>query len=401
MPPANAVILKVFQEVFRRSASSSVFLKRFSIIMRAILRYLAMDIAVFPVNFKRLNKGIIKIMDEKISLDAIAAYGDAYADKVSRGFFSSRSRINGAEILSLCDVPQINMFVIRELRVTWREETKKIRSPYFDYDQPEVKEALDNLMAVLSNHISVAQEYFVPLLKKSVRQTLLLIFNPYDFFSLLVTGNNNRVQLQQFKEEIRYLKINSAPLARLVQKLEERNMTEISGNEAFAILDQILEEVGFTPEDVDEHIRQFSKTLPLDPSAFFVTKGEGEAPVERQQAQKAERRLIVDEPIPLRQGAEIKPVLNDRIKTEQRPPVYSNFQRIEKIKDHLTINQKFMFTKVLFFGDFESFSRAVDEIDQLPDMQAALQYLEAQSSNWDRESREFHEFMEMVEKRFG
>lgn len=341
-------------------------------------------------------------MDEKISLDAIAAYGDAYADKVSRSFFSSKTRINGSEILSLCDVPQINMFVIRELRITWREETKKIRSPYFDYDQPEVKEALDNLMAVLSNNISVKQEYFVPLLKKAVRQTLLLVFNPYDFFSILVTGNNNRVHLDQFKEEIKYLKINKAPLARLAQKLEEKNIKEVSGNEAFAILDQILEEVSFAPEDVDQHIQQFSKTLPLDPSAFFGAKEEApqkSAPVEREQ--KTERRLIVDEPIPFRQSTEMKPVLNDRIKTEQRPQVYSNFQRIPKIKDHLTINQKFMFTKVLFFGDFESFSRAVDEIDQLPDMEAALQYLETQSSNWDRESREFHEFMEMVEKRFG
>jgi hypothetical protein len=60
-----------------------------------------------------------------------------------------------------------------------------------------------------------------------------------------------------------------------------------------------------------------------------------------------------------------------------------------------------MFTKVLFYGDFESFSKAIDDLDQLPDMDAALQYLEKQSANWDRESKEFHEFMEMVEKRFA
>ena len=85
----------------------------------------------------------------------------------------------------------------------------------------------------------------------------------------------------------------------------------------------------------------------------------------------------------------------------QRTELYSQFQKIARIKDHLTINQKFMFTKVLFYGDFESFSRAVDELDQLPDIRAALNYLESRSSNWDRESREFHEFMEMVEKRFA
>lgn len=343
-------------------------------------------------------------MDEKISLEAIAAYGDAYADKIAKSFFSSKNKISGKEILTLSSVSQVNMFVIRELLVAWREETKRIKSPYFDYDHPEVKEALDNLMSVLSNHISVEQDYFVPLLKKAVRQTLLVIFNPYDFFSLLVTGRNNSVDLAQFREEIKYLRINKAPLTRLVQKLEDKNVSEISGNEAFAILDQILEEVSFTPEELDPHIRQFSETLPLDPASFFPVKEQepskaNHAP--RENTVRQERKLMADEPVAVKPAADIKPTLNDRIKPEQRPPVYNSFTKITRIKDHLTINQKFMFTKVLFFGDFESFTRAVDEIDQLSDMDAALQFLETQSSNWDRESREYHEFMEMVEKRFS
>ena len=343
-------------------------------------------------------------MDEKISLEAIAAYGDAYADRISKTFFSSKHKINGKEILSLSNVPQVNMFVIRELLVAWREETKRIKSPYFDYSDLEVKQALDNLMSVLSNHISVEEEYFVPLLKKAVRQTLLVIFNPYDFFSLLVTGKNNRVDLAQFREEIKYLKINKAPLTRLVQKLEEKNVTEISGNEAFAILDQILEEVSFTPEDLDPHVRQFSSTLPLDPASFFPVK-EPEPPkvnhVQKENKVRVDRKLVIEEPVISKPATDVKPTLNDRIKPDQRPAVYNNFKKITRIKDHLTINQKFMFTKVLFLGDFESFTRAVDEIDQLSDMESALQYLETQSGNWDRESKEYHEFMEMVEKRFA
>lgn len=341
-------------------------------------------------------------MDEKISLEAIAAYEDAYTEKISRDFFSSKDRITGQDILKLTNVPQVNMFVIRELLLTWKEETSKIRSPYFDYDHPEVREAVENLMALLSNHISLARSDFEPLLKRAVRQTLLVIFNPYDFFSILVTGKDNQVDLPQFKEEIKYLKINKAPLVRLVQKLEEKGLQKVSGNEAFAILDQILEEVSFTPEDLDEHIRQFSATVPLDPSSFFPAKEPEPAPAYQRvvaDAPKVERRRVVEEEDD--EAAPHTPTLNDRMQSPQRSAVYSTFQKIEKIKDHLTINQKFMFTKVLFYGDFESFSRTVDELDSLPDMDAALKYLDSQASNWDRESREFHEFMEMVEKRFA
>jgi len=339
-------------------------------------------------------------MDEKISLDAIAAYGDAFAEKVSGEFFSSKSRITGPEILKLTSVPQVNMFIIRELLLAWKEQTTRMRSPYFDYDDPEVKESLDNLMTVLSNHIAVSRQDFDPLLKKAVRQSLLLIFNPYDFFSILVAGSDNRVELSQFKEEIKFLKINRAPIARLVQKLEEKGMTEVPGNEAFAILDQILEEVSFTPEDLDEHVRQFSATLPLDPSGFFPVRESEPQPASppAPEQPKNERRLVVEDEEPVES---LKPTLNDRIQGDQRPAINNTFRKIPKIKDHLTINQKFMFTKVLFYGDFESFSRAVDDIDQLSDMESAMKYLELHSSNWDRDSREFHEFMEMVEKRFA
>ena len=370
--------------------------------MMGIWRYLDMDIAVITVNFKPGNNVTIKNMDEKISLEAIAAYGDAYADKISKSFFSSKDKITGKEILTLSNVPQVNMFVIRELLVTWKEESRKLKSPYFDYDHAEVQESLENFMSTLSKHISVSQQHFLPLLRKAVRQTLLVIFNPYDFFSSLVTGNANRIEIARFKEDIKYLKINKAPLVRLVEKLEAKGVNEVSGNEAFAILDQILEEVSFTPEDLDEHIRQFSHTLPLDPSVFFPVK-EQEAPKINYGAEntpKVERSFIVEDPVSVT-NTPLKPTVNDRMQTAQRPAMYSNFQRIQKIKDHLTINQKFMFTKVLFSGDFESFSRAVDEIDRMPDIDSAMKFLEGQASNWDRDSREFHEFMEMVEKRFA
>ena len=93
-----------------------------------------MEIEVITVNFKPLNKDIIKTMDEKISLEAIGAYGDAYADKVSKSFFSSKNKINGSEILSLCNVLRSTCSWCGNYCSHWREETKKLKSPYFDYE---------------------------------------------------------------------------------------------------------------------------------------------------------------------------------------------------------------------------------------------------------------------------
>ena len=78
-----------------------------------------------------------------------------------------------------------------------------------------------------------------------------------------------------------------------------------------------------------------------------------------------------------------------------------SLQKITNIKDSLTINQKFMFTKILFNGDFEIFSQAIDRLDTLDNFSQALNYLENNHALWDKESEEYLEFMEMVEKRFA
>lgn len=351
-------------------------------------------------------------MDEKISLEAIGQYGDRYSEKVLQSFFATRDRITGPEILKLTNVQQVNLFVIHELLKAWKADQKKIRSPYFDYDDPAVSEALDQLMKLLSQNISIDSTHFEPLLKKAVRQSLMVIFDPYDYFSMLITGTENRLEVSAFREEIRYLRVNKPPLERMLQKLEEKSLSTVSGNEAFGILDQILEEVHFNPDDVDQYIELFSSVHPLDPNTFFITKQEDqfEAPVTAVPKPEFREEVVVPKtaPEPVKQPLyeekqnTSSPTLNEQHTREPRPTLADNFKRISKIKESLTINQKFMFTKVLFHGDFELFSRAVDRLDQFDSLNAALRYLEDEhASTWDRESEEFHEFMELVEKRFA
>lgn len=319
-------------------------------------------------------------MEDKISLEAIAVYGDAYADKVLKKFFDGKTHITGKDILSLSEIQQVNLFVVRELFRVWEEETRKLKSPYFNYDAEEVTKALEHFMSVLSRHIRMDQQHLRPLLKKAVSHTLMAIFDPYDYFSMIISGPSNKLEMANFKSDLKYLKVNHAPLQRLYEKLAERSVTEVPGNEAFAELDQILEEVNFTPEDLETYIEAFSKVEPLNPDRFYMKKPEPVA----------------------KPAKSIKITVNDTMAAEKpRTTVADNFQKIEKLKDSLTINQKFMFTKVLFHGDFESFSKAIDNLDRQDNLKGAMRYLENFLEEWDRESEEFHEFMELVEKRFS
>ena len=321
-------------------------------------------------------------MDEKISLKAVEHYSETYSTKVATLFFDGKEKITGLEILNLCEIKQINLFIVRELMHAWRVETQKLKSPYFNYQAKEVADALQHFQNILSNHISIAKNDFFPLLKKAAIQTLFVILDPYDYYSdTLDRQGQGYINLADLRNDIKYLKINRPPLERLVQKLEEKKMTTISGNEAFALLDSILEEVNFTPEDIDEYLTQFSKVVPLAVEKLYEPKATNK-PKASEPATEPENKTL--------------PAATNESKT-----VANNFQKITNIKDSLTINQKFMFTKILFNGDFEIFSQAIDRLDTLDNFSQALNYLENNHARWDKESEEYLEFMEMVEKRFA
>lgn len=388
-------------------------------------------------------------MDEKISVKALEDYSDDYASKVAASFFSGKDKISGPEILQLCDIQQINLFVIRELLKAWRLETQKLRSPYFDYSAAPVAEALTKFHNLLSNHIAISKENFQPLLKKAVSQTLYLILNPYDFYSVTLTTQGDPLKWEELRNDVKYIRINRTPLDRLLADLEQKKKLIISGNEAFAALDHILEEVNFTPEDIEEHLARFSAVVPLTLEDLYEKPMA--APITTVQAPEAEKKDVVPPPAeapkstasqetvakpkavsenlpkPPTPENKPKPVAEEPVskptpapeapakqetKKPAQIPLYDqqpgkgttlaeNFQKRKKIKDSLTINQKFMFTKILFNGDFELFSAAVERLDELDNLNQAKNYLSNNYGEWNPESEEYQEFMEIVERRFA
>jgi hypothetical protein len=363
-------------------------------------------------------------MDERLSLKAVEDYSEEFASKVAASFFLKKDKITGPEILKLSSIHQVNLFVIRELLRAWHHEGQKLRSPYFDYNAPEVKEEMERFQNVLSNHILITRENFQPLLKKAVSQTLYLIIDPYDFFSdALDRQGSTHVRVSDLRNDIRYMRINKPPLERLVQRVDEKKLESIPGKEAFALLDQILEEVNFTPEDVEGYISQFSQVLPIRVDQLYEKKAAPPAPpvvqpktepvqnvqstvtmtpAPKPQPQVTAPQVVVPKP-PINQPV-TQPVLKTPepvLKKEGKPTLADNFKKISSIRDSLTINQKFMFTKMLFKGDFEIFSQAVEKLDRLDNLNQAMKYFEENYPEWDKESEEYEEFLELIGKRFA
>jgi hypothetical protein len=312
-------------------------------------------------------------MEEKISAKSIDQYSNFFATKLADSFFQKKEKINGQEILALCEIKQVNLLVIKELMRLWNAEQQKWQSSFFDYGAEAVQKSREQFKNTLSNHILISKKDFLPLLKMAVSQTLFLVLAPYDFFSnVLDSKGNGLLKVGDLKNETRYLKINKAPLERLVEKLEERKSEVITGNEAFALLDHILEEVNFTPEDIEGYIAAFSKLVPLNVESL----------TEHQEPPRGVKSSTAREPVSVLATEEVK-------------------RKEFRIKDSLTINQKFMFTKILFNGDFEFFSEAIDRFEKFDNLNQAVRYIDENYSQWDRESEEYEEFFSILQRKFS
>lgn len=337
-------------------------------------------------------------MEDKIKPEEIKRYSQEYARATVQGFFASKDKISGSEILNFCPVRQVNLLIVLELMKAWAEEKSKAKSPYFDYSVQSVQEALANYHNTLSNHIAIKQADFLPLVERAAQKALSLIISPYDFYSALLDNQGKEfLNVADLKTEIKYLKVNSAPLEKLLEKLtEDKKVDIISGKEMFAMLDTILEEVNFSPDDPEVYLTEFSKTIKVSLSRFYESLN----PIVQPPAKKVVIPAPPRKPLP----STAQTTLYDQLhKDEGKPTLVENFQKrkIARLRDSLSINQKFMFTKMLFNGDFEIFSQAVERIDMLDNLQQAMAFLQNDYPEWDRESEEYEEFFLMVQKRFS
>lgn len=342
-------------------------------------------------------------MTGKFKPEQLRAYSTRFAQVVTEKFFSAKTRITGKEILSFTPVQQINLFIIRELMVHWEAESARLKSPWFDYEDSEVREALAKFRNTLSNHISVARQDLLPLVEKAVNDTLKVTLSPYDFYAdLLETDQGRQVNLQHLRLQIRYLRINRGPMEKLLAEIDAKGAEKLSGKEAFALLDRILEQSEFSPEDPDVVLQILSGVAPLElpRPASPVQKPAALARPDRPAPENGDTKT--EAPAAPKKSAPVQTSLYDELGGDSRPTLADDFQKkkISQLRDHLTINQKFMFTKTLFNGDFEMFEQALERLDRMDKLQQADRFLEQEYGEWDRESEEYLEFRQLVERRF-
>ncbi|MFD2573331.1 hypothetical protein ACFSUS_22005 [Spirosoma soli] len=207
-------------------------------------------------------------MSNKFNANALTEYSRSYARRVAADFYQQHSTISGQQILSLTPISQVNLFVISSLSDKWRADAEKFRSPFFDFSNADVQEALQNFMNIVSQHIFVRREHLEPLLADAVRRTIVMIFDPRAYFDEILRSQPEfTLTGEALKQITRYTKINQYIPLHIAQRMNGRPFVYV--NQALNYLDEALTQRGHELEHYDKFVGLFSEKVPMDVSALL------------------------------------------------------------------------------------------------------------------------------------
>jgi len=204
-------------------------------------------------------------MQRKLNEDFIDSYCEKFASKVSANFFSGDKKvITGKQILNITPSKQVNFFVIKLLFRYWQEETKKLESPFFNYKNEEVRQAMVQFMNVLSQHIEIEKDRFQLLLNHAVKDTIYLAAMPQAYVEIdLDSRGVDQIREKTIDGTVKYLKIYKKEIFNFLSDMKGLNIDDV--------IDELPDEFDDfdTSEAVEEVSMLLSKVLEISPEKIY------------------------------------------------------------------------------------------------------------------------------------
>jgi len=390
-------------------------------------------------------------MKQKLNTAEVNRYARQFAKTVCDSFYAQHRTINGKQVVEVSPSRQVNLFAVKKIFFQWQEETKKLKSPFFNYAEPEVAQALTTLMNALSRNISIERAVFEPILVAAVQDTVLLALSPIDFF-LQEWGNlGDAIEVgSQLKPVGKYFAVHRPVYDHILQSVEAMG----SYLRRDTLLNAVKAANSIPLEDVGPVFQGLSQTLPVQSAQFWLAADEDPLNFSAGIAEMENKPFSIsklsfgmdDEPVkeappvavgltltkneapanksvPLNERfakTEESDSLNDRYTQEQTPAslnekfvspgqvntvsdMYRTNTKIESLKMVIPLNKKFAFINELFNGNSQEFNEAVDHIDRAADYSAAIQLVKEKyfrKNNWDIEKDEVKDFYELLSRKF-
>jgi len=378
-------------------------------------------------------------MNDKYSQAKHEQYAQRLAEHLCQQHFAApamppTATLDGPAILRFTPIRQVNLFVVQQLLTQWTAEMARLRSPYFDFEAPEVRQALTQFMNVLSRRIKLTRTAFEPLLTRAIADTFSVISDPTNTFDLKLLNAQPVATVEQLRDSLRYLDVEKALYQGYLDTLASGKSLErrtlLTGFQEYQDAHPVSEEA------YGNLVREFNNLLPLTEADLLEPSPKAPEPV-------AAAPVVQPEPLP-QAAPEPKPSPAAPAQPEipRRPlaeaanggsvPLYEKLRaerpaattlgetlrperpsgtilaekapKVESLRDAISINQRFSFINELFNGENMEYHAAIQHLDALPTAEAARHYVSdelAQKYGWVRKEEHVNKLLKLIERKFA
>jgi hypothetical protein len=366
-------------------------------------------------------------MEDKYNQLHLERYSKALANLLCDRHFATHDTINGPQLIGFTPIKQVNLFAIKELLLKWHHEMANLRSPYFDYEHEEVKEALLNFMNVLSRKILMKRHAFEPLLEKAIHDAFLVALDPVATFEEKFLRIQEEITLPKLQENLKYIDLDKQLFAGFIETLSpssrdrdyilSRFRLYVNANQAgrTPLHDLIARFNSLLPVNEQELLQQqapvaasMAPILPKPAPAAPVVEKDIVAPIhtaQREYAIPAAPRPAPEHNLNERFRAAERPTLNERFRESSSSLAdnHSN-RRIESLKNSISINQRFSFINELFEGDNLTYYQTIKTLDEYNNPEEAKQYVTqeiASKFDWSKKQEHVSKLLKLIERKFS
>ncbi|WP_439487777.1 hypothetical protein [Algoriphagus sp.] len=370
-------------------------------------------------------------MTIQINSNYLEKYAEDYAAVVCGQFFASKQYMTGQDIVNLTTSTQVNFFILKSLFELWQVELEKLKSsPYFDYRDIAVHEALTEFMNVLSRRIKIEKDQLRPLLERAVVEAVQVATDPVSFYQREIS-NAPEGKINDFlKENKKYYKWHVRVVDFLIDKAgfghdESAYLRAVAANYQ-AIQDSL--------ESVNLLLATLGDVKPFDLDSYLVEENNTSAPAEyasSAQTKEQETKSSFFDQVEI-EASDIRQVEPERAGISETEPAkiaqatYANgtlggldasnlkakFETLSykgmkgilgELAESVAINQRFMFTKELFDGNADLLKHALKSIDKCNAFDEAIGLVNSRyvgELGWKVDSEPVQEFLLLVYRKF-
>ncbi|TGE07557.1 hypothetical protein [Hymenobacter fodinae] len=386
-------------------------------------------------------------MNNKYSLAKREHYGRLLAALLCDQHFGARptATLDGPAVLRFTPIRQVNLFVVQQLLGQWMAEMGNLRSPYFDFEDAEVRQALTQFMNVLSRRIKLSRPVFEPLLAQAICDTLLGGIDPAETFGQKLLGEQANTSPEKLRDTLRYLDINKPLFAGFLDTLPAEEVQE--RDYLLSRFRLYVKSNGQDQHPLASLVQEFNALLPLTEADLFEEAAP--SPTTAQPAAAApEKTASVDAPAPVA-VAPPPPASEPKVPAASPPategnnatapetpatgvPLYAKLKaeqpaapslsetlrqerpaaatlaekapKVESLREAISINQRFSFINELFNGENMEYHSVIQYLDTLPNAESAKRYVTENLSaqyNWSRKEEHVNKLLKLIDRKFA